>query len=210
MVASNLHDDLDSLPQIPAFTGTASTRQRRESFSDALSGAAVAFAKVFSGEQPNTCKSSNGQKHSSSNSTSLGVSPGKACELRMKNSEQLRYLQQLFDDGILTQQEFVEQKKILLEPLVNCLSVIDVSHAVSSYKLVVGVSSYKLLVGALIQPEQLLQPVQLLQPEQLLQPVQLLQPEQLMQLLQPVQLMQLLQLLQTEQIVELMQLLQPA
>ena len=84
MVASNLHNDLDSPPQIPAFTGTASKRHR-EFLSDALSGAAVAFVKVFSDEQPN--KSSNGQTHSSSNSTSLGVSPGKACELRMKNFE---------------------------------------------------------------------------------------------------------------------------
>jgi len=69
MVTSNLHDDLDSPPQIPAFTGTASKRRR---VSDALSGAAVAFAKVFSGEEPNTCQSSNGQTHSSSNSTKFG------------------------------------------------------------------------------------------------------------------------------------------
>ena len=38
------------------------------------------------------------------------VSPGKAVELRMKNFEQLRYLQQLFEDGILSDTEYTEQK----------------------------------------------------------------------------------------------------
>ena len=57
MLASNLHDDVDNPPEIPAFTGTASKRPRMESLSDALSGAAVAFAKVFSGEQPKSSSS---------------------------------------------------------------------------------------------------------------------------------------------------------
>ena len=43
-----------------------------------------------------------------------GVSPGKAVDLRMKNYEQLRYLQQLYEDGILDQKEFIEQKKDIL------------------------------------------------------------------------------------------------
>ena len=40
----------------------------------------------------------------------VGVSPGKAVELHMKNFEQLRYLQQLYEDSILTT-EFEEQKE---------------------------------------------------------------------------------------------------
>ena len=32
----------------------------------------------------------------------------------MKNYEQLRYLQQLFDDGIFTQEEYEEQKRGIL------------------------------------------------------------------------------------------------
>ena len=42
-----------------------------------------------------------------------GVSPSKAAELRMKNFEQLRYLQGLFDDGIITDKELVEQKQMV-------------------------------------------------------------------------------------------------
>ena len=42
------------------------------------------------------------------------VSPGKAVELRMKNFEQLPYLQQLFEDGILSDTEYTEQKRSIL------------------------------------------------------------------------------------------------
>ena len=37
-----------------------------------------------------------------------GVSPGRAIELHMKDHEQLRYVQRLFDDGILYEAEYVE------------------------------------------------------------------------------------------------------
>jgi len=50
-------------------------------------------------------------------STAAGVSPAKSVELRMKNFEQLRYLQQLFDDGILSEGEFTEQKQSILSAL---------------------------------------------------------------------------------------------
>ena len=39
------------------------------------------------------------------------ISPGKTVELQLKHFEQLRYLQSLLEDGILTNEEFAEQKK---------------------------------------------------------------------------------------------------
>jgi len=44
----------------------------------------------------------------------LGVSPGNAVDLRMKNLQQLRYLQSLYEDNILSEQELAEQKQIVL------------------------------------------------------------------------------------------------
>ena len=44
-------------------------------------------------------------------SITAGISPGKMVDLCMKNFEQLRYLQNLFDDGILNEKEFAKQKK---------------------------------------------------------------------------------------------------
>ena len=47
----------------------------------------------------------------------VAISPGKAVELCMKNFEQLHYLQQLYEDGILTTKEFEEQKEKILSSL---------------------------------------------------------------------------------------------
>ena len=50
-------------------------------------------------------------------SPSVVMSPGKSVELRMKNLQQLRFLQQLFEDNILSEMEFIEQKKSILDSL---------------------------------------------------------------------------------------------
>ena len=54
---------------------------------------------------------------SQANQSSIAISPGKSVDLRMKNLQQLRFIQQLFDDNILSQDEFLEQKKSILEAL---------------------------------------------------------------------------------------------
>ena len=70
-----------------------------------VTGAAVAFAHVFKGS------TSHVQNPSETPVAAVGLSPGKAVELRMKNFEQLHYLQQLYEDGILTIKEVEEQKE---------------------------------------------------------------------------------------------------
>ena len=87
-------------------------KKRKDSLSDALAGAAVAFAQVVSSKDATTKSPSVSLQHTGSGQ---GVSPAKAVELRMKNYEQLRYLQQLFDDGVLTEKEFSEQKRDILD-----------------------------------------------------------------------------------------------
>ncbi len=42
------------------------------------------------------------------NPSSVVMSPGKSVKLRMKNLQQLRFLQQLFEDNILSETEFLE------------------------------------------------------------------------------------------------------
>ena len=70
MYVANTHDDLDHPPNVPIITGSVQ-RPHRESLSDAFSNAATAFAKAFSPQ------------------------PTKVVDIRMKNLEQLRCLQQL-------------------------------------------------------------------------------------------------------------------
>ena len=50
---------------------------------------------------------------------SPGVSPVKAMDLRMKSLEQLRSLKQLLDDGVLSDQEYLELKQDILTALRN-------------------------------------------------------------------------------------------
>ena len=47
----------------------------------------------------------------------VGISPGKVTELRMKKLRELRELQELLEQNILTQQEFIEQKQLVLNSL---------------------------------------------------------------------------------------------
>ena len=109
MIALNLHDNYDTPPDISAFSGCIPKKAKKDStISEALTNAAVAFANVCSGHDV-----SQGQ-HSNGSSLSNAVSPCKSIELRMKNFEQLRYLQHLYDDGILNLSEYSEQKKAFL------------------------------------------------------------------------------------------------
>ena len=49
--------------------------------------------------------------------TCPGVSSDRAVDLRMKNYQQLRYLQQLYEDNILNESEYTEQKRSILAAL---------------------------------------------------------------------------------------------
>lgn len=127
MICSGCHDDYDTAPALPAFSSTV-PKKRKDTLSEALTGAAVAFAHILTGSQlgvpqqsPSHAQSDStipGPGVSQSSNTIMpcpGVSPGKAVDLRMKNYEQLRYLQQLYEDGVLDQKEYIEQKQDILK-----------------------------------------------------------------------------------------------
>ena len=72
--------------------------------------AALAFAKVIT-PQPSVFSR---ELSSSLSSTSISLSPCKAADLRMKHLEQLRCIQQLMEDRIISESEFLEQKQIII------------------------------------------------------------------------------------------------
>ena len=115
-IASGIHDDYDNPPDSPAFSTAPPKRARRESLSEAIGGAAVAIVKALSTDQK---KDKAGEESQASGAVGPGVSPGRAVDLRMKNFQQLRYLQQLYDDNILDKKEYVEQKASILAALRN-------------------------------------------------------------------------------------------
>ena len=89
MIVSNTHDDFENPPSVPPIVGHVKRQPHQESLSDAFSNAASGFAKVLS--PPTTPSQSM-------------CSPSKVVDIIMKNLEQLCCLQQLREDGILTEE----------------------------------------------------------------------------------------------------------
>ena len=79
MICSNIYDDTDNPPSIPAFTSSSVAKKvKKDSFADAIEGAAIAFAIVVS-------KPNDSPKHDSGTPLSSAISPGKTVELRLKH-----------------------------------------------------------------------------------------------------------------------------
>ena len=114
-IATDHHDDYDEPPDWPQFksqgAGAPKNKRGQDSLSDALSGAAKVFAEAVTSSRQGTPSSAS---HLSQTSSSTCISPAKKVDLRMKNYEQLRFLQQLYDDGILCEKEYTEQKESIL------------------------------------------------------------------------------------------------
>ena len=115
MICSGIHDNYDTPPDIPAFSGTTPKKPRKDSLADALTGLLLHLQSFQCGSKGKD----DSPKRSSSLPITTGVSPGRSIELRMKNLEQLRYLQQLFEDRVVSEQEFSELKGGILSSLRN-------------------------------------------------------------------------------------------
>lgn len=100
------HDSYETPPAIPMF-GPPPKRPKKESLSETISNAAIAITKAISPSSAVNLPTNQ----------SLVISPGRSVDLRMKNLQQLRFIQQLFDDNILSQEEFLEQKGSILDAL---------------------------------------------------------------------------------------------
>ena len=129
MIAAGNHDSIDNPPLIPPITGIQSKREKKSSLSDVIASAAVTFASAVrspdvqqSNKQsvvisPDVMSSPVKRTPSHSLTPTTGISPGKVTELRMKKLRELKELQELLEQNILTQQEFMEQKQLVLDSL---------------------------------------------------------------------------------------------
>ena len=88
MIVSGTHDDKEEPPRVPMIT-------KQETLSDALAGAATAFVNAF--------RSTPATSVPNIPASSVGISPGKTADIRMKNLQQLRFLQQLMGDRIISE-----------------------------------------------------------------------------------------------------------
>lgn len=107
MIDCGTHESLESPPSLPPIVGMQPKKTRKDSLTEVIVGAASAFSKAMQSPgqsipQVPPC---------------TGISPGKAVDLRSKNLQQLRSIQKLFEDNILSQDEYMEQKGIVLDSL---------------------------------------------------------------------------------------------
>ena len=98
MISAGHHESLDDPPQIPALTGVTPKRKQKESLAEAITGAASTLLGAFHSKGSADVSLA----RSPAIDTRVGHSPSKISDLRRKYLKELRELQQLFEDNILT------------------------------------------------------------------------------------------------------------
>ena len=125
---SGVHESDDHPPNAPMFNGGIH-KQPKESLVDAFTGAATVIAKAI--VAPKSLQNA-AMEHS------VHFSPRKTVDIHMKNLEQLRVLQNLMEDGILSQDEFTKQKHIVLQSLNNLVYIYSNDHVEQTQCINVG------------------------------------------------------------------------
>jgi len=113
MHLSGQHDSLDEPPHIPLFTGSTSTTKgsKRDSLTEAFTSAATAVVGILTHKD---CAESTTGK--------MSRSPAKRAQASGQYLDHLEKLKQLQESGVLTVEEFEEQKTITLKNIrqLNC------------------------------------------------------------------------------------------
>ena len=90
-----------------------------------------------------------------------GTSPGRSVELRIKNYEQLRYLQQLYNDGILTAEEYHEQKQLIITSIRKLWAfIVNYTWIFDSYMCEIAFEKFIWVQSKLYNPGWAIQPWQ--------------------------------------------------
>jgi len=103
LIQSGHHSDYDVPPEIPLLTGHNKKKQPKEGVADMIAGATSAIVKAIS--QPAKEKSPTKVQ---------GLSPLKAVSIRRSCLDDLKRAKELFEDNVLTEEEFKEEKGRIL------------------------------------------------------------------------------------------------
>ena len=113
IIQSGHWEDYDNPPPIPLITGKTKPQPRNESIADALAGAATAIVKVLQPQEANTPK----RISSATDRDKPKISPMKSATIRRSCLDDLKKLKDLHEDGVLTEEEFREEKQQILATL---------------------------------------------------------------------------------------------
>lgn len=86
MLQCGTHDSYTDPPNVHMITGSITKKKKSENINDTLAGDAVAIVKALSPPPNNLPQKS----LSTCTNISVGISPGKQCDIRMKNLEQFK------------------------------------------------------------------------------------------------------------------------
>ena len=112
VIQSGHWEDYDSPPPIPLITGPKTKpKQQKDTIADALVGAATAIVKKLQPQDANT------PKRVSSATDKPKISPMKSATIRRSCLDDLKKLKDLHEDGVLTEEEFREEKQQILATL---------------------------------------------------------------------------------------------
>ena len=134
MIQNGIHTSKDSPPQVPMITGgipgnkkkKAPEESGKNTVEQTIISTATAIAKVLNSpsqitQSPHIQQTVGPQVSPSQNQPcpdrTIGLSPGRAVEIRGKCFQQLATLKKLFEDDVLTEQELQEQKSDILGTL---------------------------------------------------------------------------------------------
>jgi len=114
MISNGLHSSKSDPPQAPMIVEHSGTRSSKKSFEDTIANAVAVVTKAMTPtcsvlSPHNTSSESQPVDHSS-----MGISPGKAVEIRGKCYTQLASLKQLFEESVINEKEMKEQKSCIL------------------------------------------------------------------------------------------------
>ena len=116
MLHCGSHKNYDKPPKLPEeIIAGPSPKRHKPDFSEPFRDAAVAVVRALtpSPSAVNTVTSSTTSSATTSATISVGISPGRKVDLRGKNYQQLRQIQTLYEDSILSIEEFTEQKEMI-------------------------------------------------------------------------------------------------
>lgn len=131
MIVRGCHSSKDVPPDIPTISDSTPKKRKNKAsdkelrnLEESVVNTAAAVAKAVSGATLIQSPSIHQVVHDSPPSSSggsrlpqLGISPGKASDIRGKSLGQLSTLKQLYDSNVLTEKEFDEQKNVILSGL---------------------------------------------------------------------------------------------
>ena len=128
MISSGKYDDTDTISTFLELDNHPK-KTKRITLADAITGAAMTFANAVTSKSPEVqqCNSqlviifsANPPSTAVTDATcpsNPGISPGRITNLRMKKLHELCELQGLLERNVLTQEEFAEQKWLVLYSL---------------------------------------------------------------------------------------------